>query len=110
MEHAIFTIILFIFAAFILLAIFTRKGRDFSIKMMYGGKVIEDLGEVGQTKVLLGTQKVTLLKCSSKGTVYFILETQTVAGLGVRYAFTKIDDEMLIKLNTLTNSKAHSVN
>jgi hypothetical protein len=105
MGQTIFVIVWLIFASFILYGTLTHKGQAFRIRVLYGAKVVEDLGKIGQNKVLLGKQKLSLLKCRANDSEFYVLETKTISGPGFRYSSIKINDDTLWKIVSLANIK-----
>ena len=108
-QEIIIMVVWLIFAGFILFSIFTRKGRNTAIKLQFGGKVIEDLGELGQSGSIFGNQTVRLLKCQRDDEVFYILETKTSQLLGVVYSFTKLDGPTIKQLAKILTSKTNIV-
>jgi hypothetical protein len=93
---------LFVFIfTFVIYALFTKKGRTIGPEVIFGCKVIENLGEIANNPILLGRQKLTLLGCEKDGEKFLVIEIRnaTVASLDVTWI--KIDDQALNAINRM---------
>jgi hypothetical protein len=103
MPESFFFTIAILFAVGIIFMLFTREGRDLSIKLTFGAESIEDLGSIGEPKPLglVGKQKVRLLKCLKKNQTFYLLEI-THNYWGSRQLFwVPIDNDMVTQLSSL---------
>ena len=85
------------FRSFQILQLFVRNA---GIRIMFG-EVVEDLGPLNEQEINLGTQSTRLLHCRQDGEDFLVLETTDKVGLSVQTTWTKIDDKMLSKINSL---------
>ena len=78
--------------------IFSKRGRDASIRLAFG-TIIEEHG-LGTTRTRSGTQTLRLLKCQRDAETFYVLEA-TFRRLGaMRTSCTKIDSDTLSKLTS----------
>ncbi len=94
-----FLVLWVLVAMIIIVGLFTKKGRSKSIELQFGAKVVDDLGVISEEAVFLGKQTVRLFKCEQGGHTFFVLEVKRTAALGFSYAYVKVDDALLNKLN-----------
>ena len=96
----LFLILWFVVATFIVFGLFTKKGRNKSIELQFGAKVISDRGVVSEDSMLLGKQIVTLYECEKDGLRFFVMEAKRTAPFGFSYTYVKVDKELIHKLES----------
>lgn len=99
----IFFSVWLIFLVFVFWGMFSRKGRDFQIRQMFGAfDSLEHFGVVATYKLRWGvTETVKVLKCEQQNEIFLILEIKLSRIGGIRYSWVKVDANDLTQMQNL---------
>lgn len=92
-------VIFAIFTGIILYSIFSKKGRRIGPQLTFGGKVVQEFGEIAKYSVPLGNQTLALYGLEKDGQKFLALEIRTATPVSVDVNWIKITDETLKIIN-----------
>jgi hypothetical protein len=96
-----FVVFLFAFIAFML---YSKKGKESNAVMLFGGEVVENLGQFADNKLIFGGhQTVDLLRCRKDSEDYYVLAVRDSGVASVNVFSVKMSQSDIAKFVKLTS-------
>jgi hypothetical protein len=96
----IFFTVFIIFMGFIFYAIFSKRGRRFGPKLIFGGNIVQEFGEIAKYPIPLGSQALSLYGLEKGAEKFLVVEVRTIMPISVSVSWVKITDETLKTINS----------
>ncbi len=98
----IFIVVWLVVFCYVFYSLFTRKGRNFQIKIRWNAEVVKDYGIINTDKMvfsgLTNTQNLRLLKCKSKTGTFHVLEVSNSGIFSLQLFWIKLSNQTLKKI------------